>query len=71
MGFYTIKNIRFSNEIPIYYDLEMLLKDLTDEELDILQEMSLPDNMESLKIGYKDNWFKYIASFSEKTIAAR
>ena len=33
-GFYVIKNVRFSIDIPIYFDMWLLLKDLSDEELD-------------------------------------
>jgi hypothetical protein len=66
-----VKNIRFSADVPIYFDLWMLLKDLTDEELDELQKVTTPGQENELKLDYADNWLKYVSNSSTKTLAVR
>ena len=70
-GYYVVKNIRFSRDLPIYYDLWLLLKDLDNDELDELQKYTAKGNEDNLKLGYAEPWFKYISAASSKTIAAR
>ena len=70
-GFYMVKNIRFSADVPIYFDLWLLLKDLSDEELDELQKITTPGQENELKLDYADKWLQYVSNSSTKTLAVR
>ena len=49
----------------------LLLKDLTDEEVAELQDITAEEVADGMKLDYADNWMKYMAPHATNTIAAR